>query len=489
MVQINFARSEVQCKVAYYGPAQSGKTANLRSIHERSPERVRGQLTTISTDTDRTLFFDYLPLNLGHVAGIEAKINIYAVPYIEGQNAVRSLVLEGTDGIVFVASSERDQLNQNREALDNLRKNLVSQGRDLGEIPLVFQWNKTDSPDALSPGELDAALNPEGHFAAPAVATTGEGVFTCLKSVTAQVMEIVSRMMAMGKATMAEQSAEAEVPAEQPAVELPAYQPAPEPTPEPMAPPEPLPAPLAAAVGADAEPPFEEVPLPPGPQGQIPFEEVELPPEEPTSVPDLKLPEMETGPSPELPHHAEEVDPDLVLPDGEIQIPRAPEPDPAREPLPEVPDLMPPAPDREPAELEPATANADLELPEPPPPVVEAARELEEEPEPVAAEAAEEGPKLGFPAFGGGYDENADRMVRVGGASAKRAGWDQARDLKSRYERNGGQRHNPRPVVERRRRPRVADRSHIVPASYFVAGAACALISLVTIGYLVYALL
>jgi signal recognition particle receptor subunit beta len=338
MVQINFARGEVQCKVAYYGPAQSGKTANLRSIHERSPERIRGQLTTISTDTDRTLFFDYLPLNLGLVAGIEAKINIYAVPYIEGQNAVRSLVLEGTDGIVFVASSERDQLQQNREALENLRQNLVQQGRDLSEIPLVFQWNKTDSPDALSPGELDAALNPDSHFAAPSVATTGEGVFTCLKSVTAQVMEIVSRMMAMGKAAMADQAAEA--PARQPEAELPAYRPAPEPTPRPapVAPLEPLPAPLAAAVGADAEPPFEEVPLPTVSHGQIPFDEVELPPEEPASVPDLELPEMETGPLPELPHHREQVDPDLVLPDGNIQIPDAPEPDLVREPLPAVPD-------------------------------------------------------------------------------------------------------------------------------------------------------
>ncbi|MHC4225339.1 MAG: GTP-binding protein, partial [Planctomycetota bacterium] len=488
---INFASSEVQCKVAYYGPAQSGKTANLRSIHERSPERVRGQLTTISTDTDRTLFFDYLPLNLGHVAGIEAKINIYAVPYIEGQNAVRSLVLEGTDGIVFVASSERDQLQQNREALENLRQNLVSQGRDLREIPLVFQWNKTDSPDALSPGEMDAALNPDGYFAAPSVATTGEGVFTCLKSVTAQVMEIVSRMMAMGKATISAQREAAEAPAYQPEAELPTYRPEPEPTPfaEPVAPPEPLPAPLAAAVGANVEPPFEEVPLPAGPAGQIPFEEVEFPPEEPASVPDLELPEMETGPLPELPHHHEEIDPDLVLPDGDIQIPDAPEPDLVREPLPEVPDLMPPGPDREPAEPEPAMASADLQLPEPPALVIDAARELEEEPEPVAAEAGDEGPRLGFPAYGGDVGEPGDRMVRVGGPSVRRAGWDQARDLKSRYERTGGQRHNPRPVVERRRRPRVADRSHIVRASYFVAGAACALIYLVTIGYLVFALL
>ena len=141
MVQINFAKREVQCKVVYYGPARSGKTANLRSIHERTPKKVCGALTSIATDTDRTLFFDFLPLNLGPMAGIGTKINLYAVPYLANQNATRLLVLEGTDGIVFVADSSTAELTENIEALANLRENLAELGRELEDIPIVFQWN------------------------------------------------------------------------------------------------------------------------------------------------------------------------------------------------------------------------------------------------------------------------------------------------------------------------------------------------------------
>ena len=150
MAQINFAKGEVQCKVVYYGPAQAGKTANLQQVHARSPSHVRGKLTSISTDGDRTLFFDYLPMNLGKVAGIRTKINLYAVPYIENQNALRVLVLEGVDGIVFVADARPDQVDANREAMDNLRENLAAVGRDFGEVPIVFQWNHTDAENALS---------------------------------------------------------------------------------------------------------------------------------------------------------------------------------------------------------------------------------------------------------------------------------------------------------------------------------------------------
>src|SRR5262245_20459908 len=140
MVQINFAKREVQCKVVYYGPAMSGKTINLRQIHDRSPQKVRGALTSIATDTKRTLFFDFLPLNLGLVSNVGAKIHLYAVPYLDAQNAMRLLVLEGVDGIVFVADSGPNKMRANLAALENLHENMSQLGRDLSDVPLVFQW-------------------------------------------------------------------------------------------------------------------------------------------------------------------------------------------------------------------------------------------------------------------------------------------------------------------------------------------------------------
>ncbi|MHC4408973.1 MAG: GTP-binding protein, partial [Planctomycetota bacterium] len=195
MAQVNFAKGEVQCKVVFYGPAQSGKTANLRTIHARSPEHVRGKLTSIATDGERTLFFDYLPLNLGKVASIRTKINIYAVPYIEGQNALRLLVLEGVDGIVFVADSSRARVDENREALENLRTNLAAVGRDLSEVPLVFQWNKSDCADAMTSEEMTQALDASRWERLAAAALQGTGVLATLKTVTRHVLEHVSGMM------------------------------------------------------------------------------------------------------------------------------------------------------------------------------------------------------------------------------------------------------------------------------------------------------
>ena len=159
MVQINFATREVQCKVVYYGPAQSGKTANLQAIHDKAPAQVHGNLTRLATDTDRTLFFDFLPLDLGALAGIRTKVQLYGVPYIETQNAVRVLVLEGVDAVVFVADSDRSRLIHNVEALRNLEENLGRLGRSIDEVPLIFQWNKSGCPDAVPPAELEQALN------------------------------------------------------------------------------------------------------------------------------------------------------------------------------------------------------------------------------------------------------------------------------------------------------------------------------------------
>ncbi len=193
MVQINFAQREVQCKVVYYGPAQSGKTENLSSVRERMPKKICGALTTIATDAKRTLFFDFLPLNLGKVANINAKVHLYGVPWQENQTAVRLLVLEGVDGIVFVADRAGDRQQANLQALEDLRQNLANMDRRLEEIPIVFQWNKSDLPDALSEEELRRSLNPEGHPEFAATATSGEGVIPTVKAITQLVLENVSR--------------------------------------------------------------------------------------------------------------------------------------------------------------------------------------------------------------------------------------------------------------------------------------------------------
>ncbi len=195
MVQINFAKREVQCKVVYYGPSMSGKTANLHQIHERSPERVRGQLTTIATDTNRTLFFDFLPLNLGLIGNVKAKINLYAIPYLDAQNALRLLVLEGVDGIVFVADSGPNRMRANMQALENLHENLSQLGRELRDLPLVFQWNKRDLKEAAPVAELAQALNPHGRPAFEAAAQMGAGVFQTLKAITHAVLVDVTKMI------------------------------------------------------------------------------------------------------------------------------------------------------------------------------------------------------------------------------------------------------------------------------------------------------
>jgi len=193
MVQINFAQREVQCKVVYYGPAQSGKTENLSSVRARMPSKVCGSLTKMATDTQRTLFFDFLPLNLGQVANIHAKMNLYGVPSQENQTAIRRLVLQGVDGIVFVADRAKGRMQANLDALGDLRSNLAGIDRQLEKIPIVFQWNKSDLPDALSEVELRRGLNPEGHPEFTATATSGDGVIATVKAITQLVLENMTR--------------------------------------------------------------------------------------------------------------------------------------------------------------------------------------------------------------------------------------------------------------------------------------------------------
>ncbi len=189
MVQINFAQKTVNVKVVFYGPGMSGKTTNLEVVHQRAPETNRGELTSISTDGDRTLFFDYMPLDLGMVAGMRTCFQLYTVPGQVYYNSTRKLVLQGVDGIIFVADSSASMLEQNLESLRNLEENLNEYGKSLATLPHVLQWNKRDLPDAMPVSELERLLN---HHKAPtfeAIASTGQGVFPTLKALAGNVLK------------------------------------------------------------------------------------------------------------------------------------------------------------------------------------------------------------------------------------------------------------------------------------------------------------
>jgi signal recognition particle receptor subunit beta len=191
MVQINFAQKQVSAKIVYYGPGMSGKTTNLEVVHQKAPEQNKGELTSISTDGDRTLFFDFMPLDLGTVAGMRTSFQIYTVPGQVYYNSTRKLVLQGVDGVVFVADSSAAMVQENLESLRNLEENLNEYGKSLATLPHVIQFNKRDLPDALPVEELQRLYN---RFSAPsfeAIASSGHGVFPTLKALAARVLEAI----------------------------------------------------------------------------------------------------------------------------------------------------------------------------------------------------------------------------------------------------------------------------------------------------------
>jgi signal recognition particle receptor subunit beta len=193
MVQINFALKEVNCKVVFYGPGMSGKTTNLEIVHQKAPEQNKGELTSISTDGDRTLFFDFMPLDLGNVAGMRTKFQLYTVPGQVYYNSTRKLVLQGVDGVIFVADSDPEKMDENVESYANLIENLAEYGKDVRELPHVIQYNKRDLPNALPVEEIDQVLNKFGVPTFEAVAYTGEGVFPTLKTLAAMVLESIDK--------------------------------------------------------------------------------------------------------------------------------------------------------------------------------------------------------------------------------------------------------------------------------------------------------
>ncbi len=189
MVQINFAQRQVNAKIVYYGPGMSGKTTNLEVVHQRAPDQNRGELTSISTDGDRTLFFDFMPLDLGTVAGMRTCFQIYTVPGQVYYNSTRKLVLQGVDGVVFVADSSAAMVEDNLESLRNLEENLNEYGKSLATLPHVIQYNKRDLPDALPVDQLNQTLNLHNAPTFEAIASTGQGVFPTLKGLAARVLE------------------------------------------------------------------------------------------------------------------------------------------------------------------------------------------------------------------------------------------------------------------------------------------------------------
>ncbi|TFH55282.1 MAG: gliding-motility protein MglA, partial [Gemmatimonadales bacterium] len=162
MSMINYASREINCKVVYYGSGLGGKTTNLEYVYSRVNPEIKGRMISLATETDRTLFFDFLPIDLGEIRGFRTRFHLYTVPGQVYYNASRRLILKGVDGLIFVADSQRSRLEANIEAMHNLYENMESYGYDVETIPFVIQYNKRDLPDTMSVEELRAVLNPMG---------------------------------------------------------------------------------------------------------------------------------------------------------------------------------------------------------------------------------------------------------------------------------------------------------------------------------------
>jgi signal recognition particle receptor subunit beta len=188
MTFINYAAREINCKIVYYGPGLCGKTTNLQYIYDRTNPAAKGKLISLATETDRTLFFDFLPLDLGTVRGFKTRFHLYTVPGQVFYDASRKLILKGVDGVVFVADSQEARMDANVESLRNLEKNLVEHGFDLTTIPYVLQLNKRDLPTSVAADEMYRQLNYKGEPTFEATAPMGVGVFDTLKAVAKQVL-------------------------------------------------------------------------------------------------------------------------------------------------------------------------------------------------------------------------------------------------------------------------------------------------------------
>jgi mutual gliding-motility protein MglA len=188
MAIINVGVREIHCKIVYYGPGMCGKTSNLQYIHSQVPREAKGDLLSIATETERTLFFDFLPLDLGKVRGFSTRFHLYTVPGQVLYERTRVAVLNGADGVVFVADSQRDKLQEDIKSLQELARNITRQNKKFSEFPIVLQYNKRDIPNALPVPIMDKYLNPLSWQRYDAVATTGVGVFDTLKAISKLVI-------------------------------------------------------------------------------------------------------------------------------------------------------------------------------------------------------------------------------------------------------------------------------------------------------------
>ena len=192
---INYSSREINCKIVYYGPGLCGKTTNLQFIYEKTNPNSKGKLISLATETDRTLFFDFLPLELGNVRGFKTRFHLYTVPGQVFYDASRKLILKGVDGVIFVADSQRERMDANVESLRNLEQNLKTQGYDIRSIPYVLQLNKRDLPSAVPVDEMKAKLsiNNEPVLEAIAASEEGIGVFDTLKAVAKLVLQDLTK--------------------------------------------------------------------------------------------------------------------------------------------------------------------------------------------------------------------------------------------------------------------------------------------------------
>jgi signal recognition particle receptor subunit beta len=191
---INYSSREINCKIVYYGPGLCGKTTNLQYIYGKTNPEVKGKMISLATETERTLFFDFLPLSLGEIRGFKTRFHLYTVPGQVFYDASRKLILKGVDGVVFCADSQIERMEANVESLENLSVNLREQGYDIANVPYVVQYNKRDLPNAAPLEEMRRLLNPTGVPEFEACATVGKGVFETLKSVAKGVLSDLKKI-------------------------------------------------------------------------------------------------------------------------------------------------------------------------------------------------------------------------------------------------------------------------------------------------------
>ncbi len=185
---VNYHTKEINCKIVYYGPGLGGKTTNIQHVYQRTAAQSKGQMVTLNTENERTLFFDFLPLDLGMIRGFKTRFHLYTVPGQVFYEASRKLILRGVDGVVFVADSQVERMEANIESLEGLKRNLEEQGYDISKVPLILQWNKRDLPNITSVQNMETRLNDLDFPSFEAVAISGDGVFETLKMISKLVL-------------------------------------------------------------------------------------------------------------------------------------------------------------------------------------------------------------------------------------------------------------------------------------------------------------